>query len=378
MIKKLIRCKSDEEQIVNVEFTIHKFNSKIKPKNTEDILVLSCFSEFGCETLGCMYCVPLIIKEFSEKYKIAVGWYGRQYLYKHLVDEFWEIKRDHMWLKEYSRAFHHLSKNLSVIERSLESYGTFFSSASIGNVAVCPRCNNCNSYLVKENKCTKCMSENVSTLFGNINFWKSKVKKIPQPTQDKIKIAKKYIKGRCVGIFARGRKCYGRNLQPEFYKKLIVMLESMGYQIIWLGEEVSVQQCPFDHILDLSKHEESKDLELTLSIIKNCEFTIQFWTASTRLSGMVGTPYILFESPDQIWGRGQEGFRRKLCDFGPSKLAISHFLNIFNNNEKGLEIVKRCIEELLVGNYNDIIGDVESEEIVMEMKRKKIKEIQGV
>jgi hypothetical protein len=39
----------------------------------------------------------------------------------------------------------------------------------------------------------------------------------------------------------------------------------------------------------------------------NLQFTIQFWTASTRLASMMGVPWILFESPDQIAGNGQEG-----------------------------------------------------------------------
>ena len=146
----------------------------------------------------------------------------------------------------------------------------------------------------------------------------------------------------------------------------------MGYNPIWLGEKSSVQPCPVNDVVDFSRKEESRDLELTLSIIKKCEFTIQFWTASTRLSGMMGTPYILFESPDQIWGKkGQEGIRRNLCDFGPSKLAVNHFLNIYNNNERGLEIAKRCILELVNGDYSDIIGDVESEFVVSQMKNNK-------
>lgn len=369
MLRKIIKCKFKEKHIDNIRFKINKFNSKPFPKNKKEIIIICCFSEFGCETLGCMYCIPQITKEFSYKYKIAVGWHGREYLYRHLVDEFWEIEKDYMWLKEYSRAFHNVSKNLLRIEDKLNDFGIVFPSAYLGTIAVCSRCNICRSFFIGS-KCNECSCSNFQfSLFENINFWKSKAIKIPDPCKEKINYVKKYIKKPCVGIFARGRKCYGRNLQPEFYIKLIKLLEDMGYNPIWLGEKESVQPCPVKHIIDFADSKESSDLELTLAIIKQCEFTIQFWTASTRLSGIMGIPYILFESPDQIYGRGQEGFRRNLCDFGPSKLSINHYLNIYDNNKKGLEIVKKCIEELLDKNYNDIIGEVENKWIVEEMQK---------
>ena len=367
---KIINCKSKEEEIKDIEFNVYKFNSRPKPKDIRQIVIICCFSEFGCETLGCMYCIPTMLQDSPGKYKIVVGWYGREYLYRHLVDEFWEMKSHNMWLKEYSRAFHHTSKNLLKIEKFLKKFGKVFPSHYLGRFAVCSRCYNCKSFFI-EKQC-KCKSEDFQpSLFSNVDYWKSKAKKIPIPSLEKK--AKQYVRKSTVGIFARGRKCYGRNLQPEFYEKLIFMLRSMGYNPIWLGEKSSVQPCPVNDVIDFSRKEESRDLELTLSIIKKCEFTIQFWTASTRLSGMMGTPYILFESPDQIWGeKGQEGIRRNLCDFGPSKLAVNHFLNVYNNNERGLGIVKKCILELVNGDYSDIIGDVESEFVVSQMKNNKL------
>ncbi len=214
--------------------------------------------------------------------------------------------------------------------------------------------------MIKEKLCPKCESNMVqSSPFGDIMYWRSKVIRIPFPDVKKIEEVKSFIKPNTVAIFARGRQTYGRNLQPEFYIKLIKLLEDMGYNPIWLGEKVTCQPCPVDHILDFSRHPLSQDLESTLAIIRQCTFTIQFWTASTRLAGIMGVPYILFESPDQIWGMGQEGFRRNLCDFGPRKLAVNHFLNVYNNNDEGLKIVQRCVEELMGGNYEDIIGLVD-------------------
>jgi hypothetical protein len=122
-------------------------------------------------------------------------------------------------------------------------------------------------------------------------------------------------------------------------------------------------------IVDFSRMEESRDLELTFAIIKQCEFTVQFWTASTRLAGMMGVPYILAESPDQIWGQGQEGYRRNLCDFGPSKLIVSHFVNALDDNKGFLSLVERAIVELEVGNYEDVFGLLETDCVAQILKR---------
>lgn len=370
----------ERENIEDIKFNVYKLNNRPKPKDPKQIMIICCFSEFGCETVGAMYCIPIIMQDFPGKYKIVVGWHGREYLYKHLVDEFWEIKSEHMWLREYARAFHHASKNLEKIEKNLKQYGIVVPSSYLGKIAISSKCLNCRLFFntvyesgdsYDKKLCLRCKSSDVlPSIIGDVNYWKPRRIDLPSPSEEKLKNALNYIKKPAVGIFARGRKCYGRNLQPGFYIKLINLLERMGYNPIWLGEKVSVQPCPVDHIVDFSRMDESKDLESTLAIIKSCEFTIQFWTASTRLSGMQGVPYILFESPEQIWGkRGQEGIRRNLCDLGPRKLSINHFLNIYNDNNKGIEIVKKCIEDLNAGDYDDMIGSVEDYNFVLQMKK---------
>jgi hypothetical protein len=179
-----------------------------------------------------------------------------------------------------------------------------------------------------------------------------------------------------VGVFARGRKCYGRNLQPEFYEGLIGLLRDMGHEPIWLGEKVSTIPCPVSDVVDFSRMDEARDLETTFAIIKQCDFTVQFWTASSRLAGMMGVPYLLFESPDQIWGKGQEGIRRNLCDFGPRKLSINHYLNVHQDNARGLEIVRKCIEQMRAGDYEDYMGMVD-EEVVKQMREENKRRIGG-
>ena len=145
----------------------------------------------------------------------------------------------------------------------------------------------------------------------------------------------------------------------------------MGYSPIWLGEKQSTLPCPVEDVVDFSRMPESRDLELTLALISSLNFTIQYWTASTRLASMVGTPYLLFESPDQIWGRGQEGYRRELCDFSDNKLCICHYLNMYDDNEAALSLTNQCITEMEVGNYEDVFGLLESDVVAQNMKKER-------
>jgi hypothetical protein len=215
-------------------------------------------------------------------------------------------------------------------------------------------------------------------LFNDIFFWKRLAIPLPSPSSQKMEEARKYLKTKNVGVFARGRATYGRNLQPEFYVKLVHLLQSMGYNPIWLGEKQSTQACPVEGIVDMSRNPISRDLELTLAIIKQCEFTVQFWTASTRLAGMMGVPYLLFESPDQIWGGGHEGYRRNLCDYGPSKLCVNHYWNVYNNNEKAIKLVKQSIFEMENNNYEDVFGLLDTNCVAQILKRDNDKRIGAI
>lgn len=366
-----------EESIEELSFHVHQFSSRPRPKNAKRIVVFSMFGEFGCETLGIMYCLPRLIKQLNGYYTIAMGWHGRQYLYKHLVNEYWELDEKHQHLREYARAFHNDSVNLKRLERSVAANhcNQLIGSKYFGQMAVGNKCNTCRyvwgDIKSKIEKCPKCgasVDKLELSILGNIPYWKPQATKIPRPSEEKLIQAWKYLKPNSVGVFARGRECYGRNLQPEFYVKLISLLEGLGYNPIWMGEKATTLPCPVSHILDYSRLPESRDLELTLAIVSELKFTVQFWTASTRLAGMMGIPYLVFESPDQIWGQGQEGYRRQLCDFGPGKLAVCHFLNVFNDNDAGIKVVEQCVKEMEQNNYEDVVGVVESAEAVMSMK----------
>jgi len=380
---RLIKPKNkDEERITDIAFNVFKFTNRSRPNDTKRVLVFSSFSEFGCEMVSCLYCIPKFLRQSPGKYTIAIGWYGRAYLYKHLVDEFWEVKEEYQWLRDYARAFHHESKNLKKVEEAVGRFGRLISADTLGQTCVLNQCRKCKqhfTYLDRVVKCPKCGSSHVDLgLFSDVQGWKKQARRLPAPSLEKVLLAESLAPPMTVGIFARGRKTYGRNLQPEFYVKLIELLEQMNYRPIWLGEKQNTLPCPVEHITDFSRMLEARDLETTLAIVKRCVFTVQFWTASTRLAGILGVPYILAESPDQIWGGGQEGYRRNLCDFGPSKLIVSHYLNAFNDNVGFLGVVERAIHDVENGDYQDVFGLLETDVAAQCMRKENMGRIGGV
>lgn len=374
---------SKEESFEEIGFRVHKISARPRPPDKGRINVICCFSEFGCETVGVIYCIPRIIRDRPSDYRIVVGWSGREYLYRHLADEFWEMDERHMWLREYARAFHHESRNLERVESALEEYGRVVPSSYLGRVAISAKCFSCRLFYntvfqngrLEGDQCPRCGSKEVlKPIMGDVAYWKPRALRLPRPSKEKMGLADRYVSGRPVGVFARARKCYGRNLQPEFYEGLVSLLRGRGYEPIWLGERESTLACPVPDVVDFSRMEEARDLETTLAIVSRCEFTVQFWTASTRLAGLMGVPYLLFESPDQIWGAGQEGIRRNLCDFGRRKLSINHYLNVYGDNPAGLRVVEECVGEMESGNWEDHMGLVDRD-VVEAMKRENAKRV---
>lgn len=381
MKKKLFKPKPKEEIIPELKFNVVKFNYRIRPNNPRRINIFSCFNEFGCETVGVMYCIPKLLRYFPGKYTIVMGWYGREFLYRHLVDEYWELNEEYQWLRDYARAFSNNSASIKRLGEKTKELGKVFSEGAIGSTCVLDRCLNCGkfeSYKRSSPNCRVCGSNKIDFgFFSNVTEAKKFARRIPDPSDEKISLAKQYASENCVGIFARGRTTYGRNLSPEFYVMLIDSLKSMGYNVIWLGEKQSTLPCPVGSVVDFSRMSESRDLETTLAIVKQCKFTVQFWTASSRLAGMMGVPYILTESPEQIWGSmGQEGYRRNLCDLGPSKLIVSHYVSSYNNPKKFLSIVESAIHEVENNNFDDVFGLLD-DTTAYQMRQKGIQRIGG-
>jgi len=366
----------NEKILDDLKFTVYKFNSRPKPVDKNRILIISCFSEFGCESIALMYCIPRLIAKNPGAYIIAVGWYGREYLYRHLVDEFWEIEESAMWLREYSNAFNSTSKNLKKAEKLLSQHGYVYPGVNLGMLCVGTFCKKCQHvYASQEGQqpvCPNCKStDHEQSLLDNLVHYRRLAVQVPRPSLKMQQVARNYLKPNPVGIFARGRTLYGRNLPSEFYVKLIERLEFQGYNPIWLGEKQSVLPCPVSHIVDFSRLPESRNLELTLAIISNLKFTVQFWTASTRFASMMGVPWILFESPDQIGGRGQEGKRIILTtDYNKKKLVISNFCDVIENQNSALDVVDRAIKEIQEDNWDDIMGLIEFPELVNQIIEK--------
>jgi hypothetical protein len=364
-----------EVKLTELSFTKFKFNKRPIPKDKNRIIFIDCFSEFGCESIALMYCIPKIIQKHPGAYFICVGWYGREYLYKHLVDEFWEIKEEFQWLREYAGAFSNSSKNLAKLNLYLKKNGTVYGAGIMGGLClghICRSCHNSWGDVKNDCSCSKCGSNDIERGFlHDIAYYKKFAIQVPRPSIQALNVAKTYLKPNSVGVFARGRNRYGRNLTPDFYIKLINLLEKMGYNPIWLGEKQSVLPCPVDHITDFSRLPESRNLELTLAIIANLEFTIQFWTASTRFASMMGIPWILFESPDQIIGHGQEGMRIALTtDFNKKKLVLADYRTVLEHEKETLICIEKAIEEIYQNNWDDLVGPVEEPQLVAALLKK--------
>jgi hypothetical protein len=369
------RTPIEAEPIVDaLRFTTHRISSRVRPDDPRRNLIFPCFSEFGCEVVGAMYCIPRMAQQFPGHYTTVVGWHGREYLYRHLVDEFWELDEDQMWLREYSRAFHHESANLRRFEDSLKGSGVVISDQYMGRITKGTQCNSCWREwpsTTRTEACGFCGSKDLRrSLYSDPAGAKADAVLPRPPSAAKVAYARTLLGPRPVGVFARARKCYGRNLPPDFYVGLIELLESLGYTPVWLGEKSTTLPCPVDRVVDFSRAPESRDLETTLAIVSLCEFTVQFWTASTRLAAIARTPYLLFESPEQLWGlKGEEGYRLDLVTTGKRKLAVNHFLNVLNDPKRGLEVVRRCVSEMQRGNYADVIGMVDAPAIVESQRR---------
>jgi len=367
-----------ETILPDLNFHIHKLTNRQRP-DPKNVVIFPMFAEFGSELLAPLYCIPkLLHKKYQGKYSIVMGWHGREYLYRHLVDEFWELDEAHQDLREYCRAFHHESKNLKNAEKNATQFGKVIDIGEVSNTAVFPLVPNC--YVLRngrpcggkiihfrdEQYCSVCGFRLPDPgIYVDPKSAKKEAVWLPDPSPEKIEQAKEFVGEKAVGVTARGRKCYGRNLTSEFYERLIYLLEDMGYQPIWMGEKATILPCPCPRIKDFSQDSRSRDLEFTLAVVAQMKFTIQFWTASTRLAGLVGTPFILFESPDQIWGNGQEGYRLGLCTKGDKKkLVMAHFRSVLENQSKALRSLPEIISEVEHDDFSTRIGLVKNEAFV--------------
>jgi hypothetical protein len=180
---------------LSLPFTIHKFTDRPR-LDGEDRIIFSCFSEFGCEVLGVTYQIPRAISENQGKYFIAVGWRGRSFLYRHLVDEFWELNENYQNLRDNALAFHNNSKTLKLLDRSLENYGVLCDSNGMSKMVVANQCECGNywGYNQKSDSCSRCYSKSfVRSLFADPIWWRRRAKRLPLPSEQVLNKVKQFL-----------------------------------------------------------------------------------------------------------------------------------------------------------------------------------------
>jgi len=360
-----------EKTVSEIKFRKHIFNQK----NNCDNLFIFALVEFGCELLIPHYLLPIICEKNKDKNIIVVGWTGREFLYKHLADEFWEINEEYMWIKDATRALHHNSKNIKKLEKVLSNYGHVFESFKLGNSLMQAKCKDCQKNFGSKHKkcvCPRCHSSSIKpSFFANPKANRSYYKPLGELPESAIEWANRHAVENMIGIFARNRNAYGRNLPSSFYEKLVCNLRNLGYNPIWLGEKSSVHKCP-DGVPDFSSIEDAKKLENIIALLKKCRLTIQFWTASTRLSLEANCPFLLVESPDQLYGHGQEGVRLEMLNVQdtPNKIILCNFIKVLNNLEEFGNLVLDGIRQLNENDYSTIIGMVDDVDYVKNIMEK--------
>lgn len=358
-----------EPAIDQIKFRIHNFTSK-----KGNLLFIFALVEFGCEMFLPHYFLTDLRTKYPDHRLVVVGWHGRSFLYEHLVDEFWELDESYMWLRETVRAFLHVSKNIKNLEKLLRTRGEVFESFKFGNMVLENTCHKCGSKFGAESvvSCPSCFSTDVKkSMFANLIESKQKYAPIQYRDLDIQEWAKAMIGPKAVGIFARNRRTYGRNLDSEFYSKLIQKLRSMQLEPVWFGEKQSTLPCPVDDVFDFTKMKEAANLKYTLALISRCVCTFQCWTASTRLSQITNTPYVLVETADQIYGRGHEGKRLFLFtrDLSKKKLILCNFHKVCENQDEFLDICTNSIYDFVVNHdASDVLGLVDNPEHVAKLQ----------
>jgi len=359
-----------EPSIDNIVFKVHSYSkNKGKP-----YLFINCMVEFGCEFFLPHYLLQSIKQKHDDKYIVAFGWNGREFLYRGLVDEFWELTEEFMWLRETTRAFHNVSNNIKKVENTLKKSGLVIESHRLGNMVIESHCLECKKifpdYLAKT-ICPRCYSSKISrSLFSDWKNTKKKYRSLNKPSCLHREWVDKNFPEKICAIFPRNRKTYGRNLPFEFYSDLVDRIHSIGYSPVWVGEKFGRMRCPTGAI-DFLGMNESYDLEYTLALIEKCAFTFQCWTASTRLSQAMNVPFVLVEDPEQIY-KGHEGRRLELFtqDYQKKKFVFCHYRKVLENMNGFLNLCVDSIISLLNRDSSDVIGFVGDENYVKDMQDK--------
>lgn len=354
-LKKVRRKVILKKDISKIQFNELVFNKHVFVEDNEfkkKMFFLS-FGEFGCETLLPTFLIPRVSANFPEYRKIIIGWSNREYLYRELCDEYWELDPKHMVLKNVSYAFENTSIELKSLYKRLLPLGIVIDGTKIGKLCVKARCKKCSFEFEADRGdiyCAKCYSENIEkSLFQGSKIYKKYAAPLPNIRKEFIDFADGYIPDNTVALFARNRKTYGRNLSFDHYEKTIDRLISLGYNIVLLGESVSSYNLKNNKIINFMDHEFAGNLEAAFAIVNRCVFSLQFFTASSRISSILNKPFILFESVDQIYGRGQEGIRLSLMtkNYNNKKIVLANYLDVAENTNESIDLMEQAVQELI-------------------------------
>ena len=357
MRHKYLNLKKENKELFN-ELVFNKHIFKEETQLSEKLFYFS-FGEFGCESIIPTFLIPRINNNFKEYRKIVVGWQGREYFYRDVCDEFWEIDNEFMSLKNRSHAFENHSTEIASLEKRLSNLGIVINGNKMGNLCLTCRCAACSHEFPRDRGdvyCPKCNSVKIiKSLIQGCKDYKNNVYPLPQINQKYIDFADELIPEKSVALFARNRKTYGRNLPKDFYNDVINLLTDFGYKVVLLGEVSSSYNIDNDKIINLMNHEYVGNLEAAFAVVKKCDFSLQFYTASTRISSLLNKPFVLVESPEQMFGRGQEGFRLSLMTkkYSDKKLVVSNFVDVVDNFSEFLTMLKDAVIDFIVNKNSE-------------------------
>ncbi len=352
------------------------FNKTIFNPNKEkkEVVFLSTLVEFGCESLLPHFYLPYFSSKNKNLHKIAVGWPGRSLFYEHYMDEFWSIDPKFAYLRAYTKAFSGMSKNIKAIESALKSFGHVVPSGNLNKYFCEGVCKNCKKAFINVKKVVACefcgSTEVVNSILADTDFHKLRYRGLYVNFGKYKDLLKEVCKDKNVGVFARNRVTYGRNLPVEFYKIFCDKLQRKNYNIFWLGEKISALPCPDTSYFDFTTSEFADDVHACLALVSQCKGTFQAWTASTRFAQAVNTPYVLVESFDQIFGFGQEGKRIKLLtpDMKTKKIIFSNYNTAVKDVRYFADLCyDQFIDFIENKNYIDVVGAMESKDYYDEL-----------
>lgn len=339
-------------------FNKHVFKEEV---NFSKKMFFLSFGEFGCETILPTFLLPRMNNNFQEYRKIVIGWKDREYFYRDICDEYWELDSKYMMLKNNSYAFENTSVEIASLNKRLIPLGVVINGTKIGKLCVKAKCKKCFFEFEVDRGdvyCAKCYSDNIEkSLFQGSREYRKYSNVLPQINKKYIDFAQDYIPENTVALFARNRKTYKRNLTTEHYDKIIDMIISLGYNVVLLGESVSSYSLKNEKIINFMNHELAGNLEAAFAIVNKCVFSLQYFTASSRISSLLNKPFVLFESADQVYGRGQEGIRLSLMtkDYNNKKIVLANYVDVAENTDDAVATTKQAIQELLIDkNSNDM------------------------